>query len=842
MKLSFRALVLLACFSASGLLAQGETMTLSAAEPGDEQTLFFEKEIRPALIKHCYQCHSKEGDKIKGGLLLDTRDATHQGGDSGPAVVPGNLNESLLYTAIAYEDTSLEMPPKYKLDDDTIAAFRKWIEMGAPDPRVESKDEERPVQSYTNTIDIEEGKKHWAYQVPMKPTVPETEASRKWASNEIDHFLFTRLAEEGLEPAPDADAFALYRRLSFDLIGLPPRIKASLAFAEAYAEDPDAAVAEAVDRFLATEQFGERWGRHWLDVARYAESSGKELNALFPEAWRYRDYVIDSFNRDKPFDQFITEQIAGDLLEADSPEQQGEQLIATGFLAMGTKGLNEQNTRQFRFDVVDEQIDTTTQAFLATTVSCARCHDHKFDPIPMSDYYSMAGIFLSSETLFGTARNQQNRRATELVSLPAGFPAGGPDKSLAEMIDLEFRAQETRDEYTAVIEEARQARQAGDSDAVTRARIRTIGIANRLGATEAQLALYDDEGRRIPRAMGVRESGDPFDSQILIRGEEDNATEERAPRGFVQVIRTNDEQPIPDDESGRLQLAQWIVSPENPLTARVFVNRTWLWLFGEGIVRSVDNFGTTGDAPTHPELLDFLAVRFHEHELSVKDLIREIATSRAYRMSSTYREDFFVKDPENRLLWRAHPRRLDAESIRDAVLAISGRLELDPPSGSVISRIGNGYVGRNVSEEQIDTESNHRSVYLPIVRDLLPESLHLFDFADPNLISGKREVTTVPSQALYLMNSEFALQSADAMTRLLIEDWELRGPRLGSTAFFLAYSRPPTEEEKRKTSAYFTRFHEVATSSGIDPEQARLLALSSFCQALFSSAEFRYLH
>ncbi len=816
--------------------------SIQAQEKGQnftqEQFDFFETKIRPALIKHCYKCHSQDGDKIKGGLLLDTRDDALQGGDSGPALVPGDLIESLLFTAIQYNDSDLEMPPKYKLENDVIADFKKWIEIGAPDPRKPKA--AKPAESYTNTLDVEEGRKFWSYQTPQKTKAPKTEESSKWAKNEIDHFILAAQKEKNLSPAADADANTLIRRLYFDLTGLPPSPDQCATFSDAYAANPDKAVKKAVNKLLSTPQFGERWGRHWLDVARYAESTGMETNAALPHAWRFRDYVIDSFNADKPFDRFITEQLAGDLLESDDAVENAHNTIATGFLVVGTKTLNERNSRQFRFDLVDEQIDTTTRAFLGTTVACARCHDHKFDPIPMSDYYSMAGIFLSSETKFGTSGHPQNSHPTELVALPASFKSGGADKSLAEVIDLEFQKHSLKEGLTDILASISEARDNGDNETANQLRGGIVRATVRISFVEGALLMYDDNGRRLPLAMGMADRAEPFDSQILIRGEQDHATVERAPRGFLQAIQTHDEEPIPEKSSGRLELAHWITSPENPLTTRVFVNRAWLWLFGEGFVSSVDNFGTTGQKPSHPELLDYLAIRFIEMDWSVKDLIREIATSRTYRMSSEFNQEFFDKDPDNRLLWRANKERLDAESIRDSILAISGKIELNRPVGSALSQIGDGLIGRTVSEDRLKVDSVHRAVYLPVVRDLLPDSLSLFDFADPSLISGKREVTTVPSQALYLMNSEFIMNSSKQMANHLLNDLNLRGPELGKTAFYLAYSRPPTKEEGTATLAYFENFQNTARESGMGQDEARNLALSTFCQTLLSSAEFRY--
>lgn len=815
-------------------------MSPKSPEYSPEQIKFFESKIRPALDKHCYKCHSEDGDKIKGGLLLDTREMSLVGGDTGPAVVPGDLDESLLYAAILYTDSDLEMPPKYKLDDDVIADFKSWIEMGAPDPRERKSSTGMPAE-YTNTIDVEAGRAHWAYQVPSLTSTPTLEAG-SWSINEIDTFVENARNEVDLTPTSDADPLTLLRRLTFDLIGLPPKPDQVVAFVEAYQVDPETTIAKTVDSLLDTEQFGERWGRHWLDVARYGESSGKEVNATFPHAWRYRDYVIDSFNADKPFNEFVQEQIAGDLLKAATPEEEAEHLVATSFLALGTKGLNEVNTRQFRFDLVDEQIDTTTQAFLATTAACARCHDHKFDPIPMENYYSLAGIFLSSETLYGTAEALQSRRTTELVSLPASSKSGTETKSLGEMIEMAFQLTLAEENLTDLTDRARELRSSGDADGARELLGQTLRARSRVGIQRQLLASYDDDGNPFAFTMGVQDRGEPFDSQILIRGEEDNATDERAPRGFLDVIQTTNESSIGTHESGRLQLAHWITSPENPLTARVYANRVWGWLLGEGLVTSVDNFGTTGEVPSHPQLLDYLALQLIDSGWSTKDLIREIVTSRTYRMSSDYREDYFEKDPENRLLWRANRKRLDAESLRDATLAVSQQLDLTRPEGSIVSKVGDGFVGRTIQEAQLNTPSINRSVYLPIVRGLVPEGLSVFDFSDPSLISGKREVTTVPSQALYLMNSDFAIKSAEAMASYLLEDQKLRGPKLAAAAFYLCFSRPPTEEEGLATKEYIERFLEVAAAENISVEKSRILALTTFCQSLISSAEFRYLN
>ena len=534
MKTCFLTTLILSALTIFGL---AQEMSMSLDFPA-EHIEFFEKKIRPALSKHCYECHSEQGDKIRGGLLLDTRKAALQGGDSGPAVVPHNPGESLLYVAISYEDDSLEMPPKYQLPKDVVSDFKRWIELGAPDPRVSDT---KPTRSstYTNTIDVEKGRaEHWAYQKPvMPPPIASIAKGTDWAKHRIDEFIINALSAKGMTPSDDADPATLLRRISFDLLGLPPSPQMIRSFVSNYPNAPEQTLETTIDKLLASPQFGERWGRHWLDVARYAESSGKESNATFPYAWRYRDWVIDSFNADKPFDEMITEQLAGDLIEKEEGLSPGDKTIATGFLALGVKGLNERNVRQFRFDVADEQIDTTTRAFLATTVACSRCHDHKFDPIPMSDYYAMAGIFLSSETLFGTANAVQNRHQTELITLPTSYHGGGRDRNLAEMIEADFQLASLRERVDQRQTEIREARQAGDNEEASRLRAGLLGLTNQVQIRSTAIRAFDLDGKLIPRAMGMADRSEPFDSQILIRGEEDNATSERVARGLSRPFR-----------------------------------------------------------------------------------------------------------------------------------------------------------------------------------------------------------------------------------------------------------------------------------------------------------------
>ncbi|MDP1587156.1 MAG: DUF1549 domain-containing protein, partial [Prosthecobacter sp.] len=402
----------LSLFLLSAAVSQAADAAESAhAGIAPDQLQFFEKNIRPVLVEHCYKCHSAESEKVKGGLTLDTKQATLLGGESGhPGVTPGSIAQSSLYEAMTWKNEDMQMPPKQKLPDDVIANFKKWIEMGAPDPR------EQKVANASGgkrVIDMDEGRKHWSFQKPLKHTPPEVK-TEGWAKTEIDQFVLAGIEKAGLHPVRDADRPTLIRRIAFDLTGLPPTPDEVKAFVADLSPD---AVKRVIDMYLDSERYGERWARHWLDVARYAESSGKEVNVLYPHAWRYRDYVIESFKKDKPYDQFLKEQIAGDLMKFESKRDQAEKIVATGFLAIGPKGHNNRDRRQFTMDMVDEQIDVLSQSMLGLTLACARCHDHKFDPVTQRDYYALAGIFLSSETLYGTYDQQQNNNASSLIEL-----------------------------------------------------------------------------------------------------------------------------------------------------------------------------------------------------------------------------------------------------------------------------------------------------------------------------------------------------------------------------------------------------------------------------------------
>lgn len=886
------SLIVVFAVTSSGLALEDAART--GDKPTAEQLAFFETKIRPVLADKCYRCHSEKAEKLRGKLLLDTRDGTRRGGDNGPAVVPGNLKESLLIDAIRYSDPDTAMPPEKaggKLPDSVIADFEKWILMGAPDPR-------EGAAKMVAAPDLNEARNWWVYQPLRKPAVPAVQ-NAAWPRGDIDRFVLAELEAKGLKPVPDAGRLTLLRRLFFDLTGLPPGPEDIKSFLR---DNSPAAVAKLVDRLLAAPEFGERWGRHWLDVARYAESSGKDVNLAYPHAWRFRDYVIDSFNRGKPFDQFVREQLAGDLLPARDDREKAEHLVATGFLAIGPKSHNEQNPRQFYLDLADEQIDAMSQAFLGLTIACARCHDHKFEPIPQRDYYALAGIFLSTDTRWGTASGIQNRHPTELLDLPAtaSLPVIPRTMTAEERAQKQKTLDSLRGDLEQSIRERFLAKGKGEGKGTDPQRfLREAAIS---GFLEADLKAFGEDGRAKALAMGVQElpasasgiygrafarfggSGNPAasfrerlrarppefasigDARLYTRGDVEKPAGP-VPRGVPGILCGDQNLSIPAGQSGRRELADWLVSSSNPLTARVFVNRVWHWLFGQGIVSSCDNFGTTGSKPVNPALLDALATRFVDGGWNVKALIREIVLSHTYALSSASDAANFQADPGNSLVWRANKRRLDAECLRDAMLFASGNLHLGSHLASIVGENGEGPIGGprpgkpanargffgkvrppGTDEEAIiNAAGNYRSVYLPIARDVLPDMLAVFDFPEPSLVTGARETTNVPSQALFLLNSAFASSQAQRLGARICAAYPA-GPDAAAAAnleqrvnlaYWLTVTRAPDPKERQASIAFFQRAQTAALAA--NPAEATQAAWTSFCRALFASAEFRYL-
>ena len=687
--------------------------------------------------------------------------------------------------------------------------------------------------------DLEAGRRHWAFQKPVAPALPEV-ADADWPAGDIDRFLLAAMEQAGVKPVADAGREALLRRVTFDLSGLPPTPEEIRDFLE---DTSPEAFERVVDRLLASPRFGERWARHWLDVARYAESSGKEINLPYPHAWRYRDWVIAAFDADMPYDEFLKAQIAGDLLRHSGPDDQARKIVATGFLALGPKGLNERDRMQFRMDVVDEQIDVVSQSMLGLTLACARCHDHAFDPVSQRDYHALAGIFMSTETLYGTGAQLQNNHPSTLFEIPpeAGLPASVAPLPPDDLARLDRQVRESIASAESAARDAAAARRERGEQNGAATFLRVQGARARLAAARSDREQFRDDGSPRALVMGVLDRPEPVDSPLLARGEVDQPGE-IVPRGLVEVLCAPDEPTKIADGSGRLDLAFWIASRDNPLTARVMANRVWLKLMGEGIVPTPDNFGLMGMAPSHPELLDHLAVAFMEDGWSVKRLIRRIVTSRAYRLAAVHDAANFAIDPDNRLRWRMDQRRLDAEAIRDAMLAVSGRLDLTPVPGSPVARVREDRQGIAQLVAALRREPIHcRSIYLPIVRDQLPEFLAVFDFPDASLPSGRRDATNVPAQGLFLLNHpevvELARSFADRVSALpgSTEDhW--------AVAFEAALGRRPGPEDLAAIEAFRAGARAATAEGAPGTADAESRALMTYCQALFATAEFRHVH
>jgi hypothetical protein len=823
-------------------LAPGQT----AKGTEEKQLEFFEKKVRPLLVDNCFNCHSAN-NKASGGLRVDDRVGLLQGGNTGPAVVPGHPDKSLLIQAVGHTHKKLKMPPDKQLTKQQIADLALWIKDGAAWPKPEVPySVSNPSAKYDKLR-----KKHWAWQPLKKAKIPSVK-SAVWAHGDIDMFILAGLEKKGLQPVADADRELLIRRVTFDLTGLPPTPAEVDAFLKDKAPN---AFEKVVDRLLASPAFGERWGRHWLDVARYGESTGSSRNIPYPHAWRYRDYVINAFNHDKPYDRFLLEQIAGDLLPFASQKQRDEQLIATGFLALGPRDVNQRFKIRFVMDNIDEQIDTVSRAVLALTVSCARCHNHKFDPIPTTDYYAWAGIFHSTDLCAGVRSKMGGGGldyydTSKLLHLGAGVSQSS--------LEIEAKVKKANEAYLKAKAEFDALKDTPEAKVLgPDGRPKLASAKDKVNALKQQLVDLTDPAMHGPVAMGVRDAETVGDIELRIRGEAEKLGPV-IPRGFLSVFDVPGASAINPKQSGRLELAQWLVNPKNPLAARVMANRVWQHLFGKGLVTSVDNFGVTGDVPSHPELLDYLAGRFVEDGWSVKKLIRRMVLSRAYRLGSEAPAANVAVDPANRLVWRHSPRRLDAEEIRDAMLAAAGQLILAPLAGSpamhlkVVELRNNDPVAKRIADEAV--KSLHRSVYLPLLRGLTPKCLEVFDFAEQGFVTGNRDETTVPTQALYMLNDPFVLQQSQALAELLLEQTTLADTGRINLAFRLTLGRQATAKEIEKAKKFLAAYEAAAsklTGGGSGPGSGvktpaltsanpKTAAWAAYCQALLASAEFRF--
>jgi hypothetical protein len=751
---------------------------------------------------------------------MDTRVDLLTGSSKGPLVVPGKPKDSLLMHVVRHIHPAIKMPPGKKLTDVQLQALEQWISNGAVDPR--------GAQQVVVTPETRE-QKEWAYRKPIAPPVP-SETNGGWASLPIDHFVAVAQKRHGLKAAPAASGKILLRRIAMDITGIMPTASELDAFPD---KPTQADIRKAIDGYLASQEYGRRWGRHWLDIARYAESSGKDANIAYPEAWRYRDYVIDSFNANKPYNSFIREQIAGDLLPSASMRLSAVNTIATGYLAIGAKSHTERNTRQFRLDVADEQIDAIGQGILGLTVACARCHDHKTDPISQRAYYQLAGIFLSTETHTASAPTNQQRQGSDGIALSADAsvyrPTGLTPFEQRLLTNQLSALVQQRDE---LIQAQRRDRTAGNGGLVV--------LQTRINVLEHQLSRYDASGRTKPYAMGASEKVILEDCPIYARGERTQPGE-TVPRGIPAFLGASTETAVPRTSSGRLQVADWLTSKDNPLTARVFVNRVWHYLFGRGLVASCDNFGVTGMRPDHPELLEYLAIKFMDSGWDIKSLIRDIMLTKTYQLDSTPSGKAAVSDPENIQLSHQRVRRIDAEAIRDNILAVSGDLDLRVPDGSPMVKVDGQFARRPAFDPQTMTMP-YRSVYLPIVRDSLPDALAVFDMAEPSLVTGVREETTVPSQALYLLNAPFIIDAAIKASGRIPAASRTPEERIESV-FRMILGRLPSASEVTASKAFLDSFvPEAQANTGVysrvarNPERAKWTV---FCQSLMATVEFR---
>lgn len=831
-----------------------------------QELQFFEAKIRPILVKSCYPCHSAEANVAEGGLHLDSRQATLRGGSGGPAIVPGDPNASMLIRAVEYHDRDIAMPPENaggKLSKQQISDLTKWVKMGAPDPR-EEKHSVDPTPNPTS----ESKKTWWAFQKIQSPSIPDV--TTEWAWSDIDKFVAKKQSLVGVTPTQDATPYVLLRRVYHDLTGLPPSVQAQQKFAARLSESVPVrqAITEVVDELLASEQFGVHWGRHWLDVARYAESAGREVNAPYNNAWRYRDYVIESFNDNVPFNEFLRRQIAGDQIAAENEREGAKNLVATGFLAVGSRGLNENNPKQFAVDQADEQIDAVFQSTMAFTMACARCHDHKFDPVSQSEYTAIAGIFLSTDTHFGAGGGNNNRNSLPLFNLPesTGLPIAATPLSQEDLQKKTEELTTLKGELEEAYRDAKEDKKAAKSDGKGKDR-KSQQELRKMGQRVTELELYlsaytetgapriqvmcavdkpisdtsnTDEKTRLVRFLGGgRKPVFPRidDSPFFARGDID-LPGPKVTRKVPDLFGDSDAFRIPAKSSGRLQLANWITSDNNPMTARVAVNRIWYWMLGRGIVPSVDNFGTTGSLPSDPELLDHLASRFIASQWNVKSLVREIALSHTYQLASTVSDDNnYKRDPENVFHWKGKGRRLIAEEIRDSILAAANQLDLKPQLATSMSRQNGARLDQGQSKKRMKGEINPddicRSVYLPLPRSNPPEILELFDLPDAAAVQGAREATNVPSQSLFLLNSSFVASRAGLIVKNVAKEIPARGmdkfeERL-STIYQRILCRQPTVEEKQLARDF------LGSANTLEAGWV------SIVRGLFATAEFRYL-
>jgi hypothetical protein len=910
--------------------------------PGNE---FFEKRVRPLLVANCQGCHNPTARMAE--LDLTTAEGFARGAGSGQIIDRARSENSRLLRVISYNE-NLKMPPTGKLKEDEIATLTEWVRMGAPWPGATVVETRKTTRELTD-----KERSFWAFQA-VGHYQPPAVRNETWGKSPIDRFILAKLEENGISPATEADRLTLIRRATFDLTGLPPTPKEIRDFA---ADKSPQAFEKVVDRLLASPRYGEQWGRHWLDVARYADSTGNDEDHRYPHAWRYRDWVIESFNRDLPYDQFVREQIAGDLLppsgEDISTGVNRRGIIATGFLALGAKALAQQDKTKMLYDVYDEQVDVTTRAFLGLTVACARCHDHKFDPILARDYYSMVSIFASTRSFKDAKAFVSEPLNRPLVAKPVvdaylSAKRAHDDRVKRNRYEIESILDESRDvaikhtaENLAVIMraarhvyedsadlniEAQKAQtspevlkrwadylkpgvprehllawqNAGPDDLVAVSREYQQRFAQRVTEWQAKLAVWrkkyaealaanksplpdkpsfdagtdrffaqvcfskegplgireqdeanlpadvkarlkalratrdllKSEAPTEPEAASAVEEGEIVSQKIFVRGDYHNPGDD-VPKSFPQILLGKSERPQIGGGSGRLELAQWLAQPENPLTARVMANRIWSWHMGEGLVRTPDNFGRMGEKPSHPELLDYLARTFVSKGWSMKALHREIMLSNVYRMKSQPSAQALARDPENRLFSRFNRRRLSVEEMRDSLLAIDGSLDLK--MGGTL-QTGTGTDGENDNKRlSLNPEKlNRRTVYLPLRRANLPALLNLFDFGDATTVNGHRQLTNVSTQALFWLNSDFLSERSSNLATLILNHPGDSQARIRH-AYLLILNRQASADEISAAIKYLAGYRTKFASKKEND------AWASLARVLMSANDFNYL-
>ncbi len=794
---------------------------------------FFESRIRPLLAEHCYECHSAKAGKLKGGLRLDSREGWAKGGDSGPALVAGKPEDSLLIKGVRHWDKDFKMPPDQRLKQSQINDLIEWVKLGAPDPRTNATPAiasgaaaAKPVYG----VSLAEGRKHWAFQSVKEVPLPAVK-NRAWIRNEVDYFTLARMEQAGVVPAPDAARRALIRRVTFDLTGLPPTPEA----VESFVQDRSAeAFARVVDRLLGSSAYGERWGRHWLDLVRYADTCGNASDYPVPQAYKYRNYVLQAFNRDLPYDQFIREQIAGDLLPARSESERLERTIATGYLATSRHFGGGGGERHL---TIEDSIDNLGRTFLGLSLNCARCHDHKFDPVSMPDYYALYGIFNSSR--YPHPGSEGMNRPKDLVPLVGKNEAEAIQKAHGEKtaaLEAEIKkleaAKSAADKEPAGPEKKNRVEAATKAVADTKARLKQL----------ADTALFE-------LAYAVVDAK-PANARLQVRGDPNRPGEE-VPRRFLQVLGG---QTLPKDcsSSGRLELAGWVADPANPLTARVMVNRLWQHHFGRGLVTTPNDFGARGQRPSHPELLDYLARRFVQSGWSLKAMHRLILLSHTWQLASgagevaadspvaagEWLEQNQARDPNNLLWWRADRRRLDAESLRDALLFVGGDLDASVGGAHPFPPLNTwGFTQHNQFFAVYDNKQ--RTVYQMQQRLRKHPFLALFDGADPNSSTAVREPSTTPLQSLFAMNDKFAHEQAARFAAGLLAA-ETDEARRIQRAFATAYGRPALPEETQAAKDYLQEFGAKLAARKTPAAQIPAAAWASLGRALLGANEFLY--